>query len=217
MSLGDLPVRAPKMSQREARTFRFSQHAAINVCERAPAPADVSSLVIAAPLDGFQTSGETGGQVEPGPVTKRPGCSGATGVDLVSFAEAELDRRERVLAQTSGTAVVGTVDKRTYSDILKHNISANRSIPHVHIPTNAQHTTGAAGLGVQAQVQRRPAATHPEVPSPTSTSSSPMSDQPSVINMYDTYVTCEHDFPKVGEMIKTWENVGNQDIGIHQT
>ena len=35
-----------------------------------------------------------------------------------------------------------------------------------------------------------------------------MSDQPSVINMYDTYVTCEHDFPKVGEMIKTWESVG---------
>ena len=26
--------------------------------------------------------------------------------------------------------------------------------------------------------------------------------------MYDTYVTCEHDFPKVGEMIKTWESVG---------
>ena len=82
------------------------------------------------------------------------------------------------------------------------------SIPHVHILTNARHTTGASGLGVQAQVQRRPAATHPEVPSPTSTSSSPMSDQPSVTNMYDTYVTCEHDFPKVGEMIKTWESVG---------
>ena len=97
VSLGDLPVRAPKMSQREARTFRFSQHATINVCERAPASADVSALVIAAPLDSFQTSGATGGQVEPGPVTKRPGCSGAICFDAMSYAEAELDKRERAM------------------------------------------------------------------------------------------------------------------------
>ena len=153
VSLGDLPVRAPKMSQREARTFRFSQHAAINVCERAPAPADVSSLVIAAPLDGFQTSGATGGQVEPGPVTKRSGCSGATGVDLVSLAEAELDRRERVLAQT-----VGSEEKHTYFDILTRNVhNTSTCITPVSTPaaTNARQL---AMLGEPEQLQRRSAA-----------------------------------------------------------
>ena len=71
VSIGDLPLRAPKMGQREARHFRFSQHGTINVCERALS--DVSSPVFAAFEDGFQTIGVVGGRVEPGPVTKQPG------------------------------------------------------------------------------------------------------------------------------------------------
>ena len=83
------------------------------------------------------------------------------------FAEAELDKRERALAQVVGTAVVGVGDKKTYSGVLGNNIKTNMSIPHIYTSTNAQHTThmitnathatGAAGLGAPAQIQRRPA------------------------------------------------------------
>ena len=110
VSIGDLPLRAPRMSQRETRQFRFSQHATINVCERALS--DVSSPVIAGSLDGFQTIGAVGGRVEPGPVTKRPGCSSVTGLNAASLAEAELDKRELALALVVGS-VVGSGDKQT--------------------------------------------------------------------------------------------------------
>ena len=80
------------------------------MCERALS--DVSSLVFAAPSGGFQTIGVVGGQVEPGPVAKRAGCSSVTGLNAASLAEAELDKRELALALVVGS-VVGSGDKQT--------------------------------------------------------------------------------------------------------
>ena len=75
--------------------------------------------MIAALLDGFQTIGAVGGQVEPGSVTKRPGCSSAIGFNAMSFTEAELDRRELALAHIAGTVVIGAEDDKSYSDVFK--------------------------------------------------------------------------------------------------
>jgi hypothetical protein len=157
VSLGDLPVRAPKMSQREARTFRFSQHATVNVCERAPASADVSSLVIAAPLDGFQTDGATGGQVEPGSATQRPGCSDAVHFDAMSYAEAELDKRERAMTFIGGSNV-GSEEKSTYCDILVRNLHKNSTRINPVCTPAATNAPQLASPGVPAQSARRPAA-----------------------------------------------------------
>ena len=68
--------------------------------------------MIAAPFDGFHTIRAVGGQVEPGPVTQRPGCSSALGFDAIAVAEDKLDRCEFALARIVGL-VVGPEDKHT--------------------------------------------------------------------------------------------------------
>ena len=141
------------MSQRELREFRFSRYAhspAIHMmaCE----PADVSSTVLAAPVGGFEPAGAIGGCVEPVVATKHHG-SGA-GFTVLERVEAELDRQERALTRVLAPADGASGSNhniaylRTYSDIVKCNM-------------NPTYQVDSASAGVQAQVQRRPAATQP--------------------------------------------------------
>ena len=94
--LGDLPIKGPKITQREARAkardFKFSQHASVP----GVVDIDVSSSVIAAPVAGdlpVGLPGAIGGRVEPG-VAAKHSCSDAASLTL-SRVEAELDRREK--------------------------------------------------------------------------------------------------------------------------
>ena len=139
-------------------------------------------------------------------------------MDLVSLAEAELDRRERVLAQIVGTAVVGTVDKKTYSDILIRNVhnTSMHTNPVYTTPvsthaTNAPHTAvRSAQLGESAQDQRRPAA---QAGGGTSSTTSRPSGRTATdnSNMYRTY-TC--DFPLI-KSVSIGKGVGESNhVGV---
>ena len=112
--------------------------------------------MIAAHLDGFQTIGAAGGQVETGPNTQRPGCSGAIGFDAIAVAEAELDRRELALARLGGSTV-RSEDKHTYCDILTRNIH-NTRMHTTPLTTTATNRTTYCEIGVARRSGARPAA-----------------------------------------------------------
>ena len=131
------------------------------------------------------------------------------------------------LAQIVGKAVVGVGDKKTYSDVLRHNINTTMSIPHIYTLTNAQHTThmitnaahatGAAGLGAPAQIQRRPAAN--EVPSSTASSIGSMGDRRSIEpyqRSMNKYIARDHDFLVVGKtrVVEGSDNEHVRSLGL---
>ena len=175
-------------------------------------PADVSSAVLTVPVGGFEPVGAIGGCVEPVVATEHHG-SGA-GLTVLERVEAELDRRERaltrVLAPADGVICSNQFIAylRTYSDMVKCNMDPTPQVD-------------SASAGVQAQVQRRPAATEPtqhnidtyiQVPPATLASTS----LPSEANRRPHIISAIHNKPDVHEYSIVIEELQNRIGGKGQ-